>query len=116
MISLRTPETEERYAAVKKLRAPSECGICSDATLREFTHWRIIANRFPYDSIASVHHMVVPTVHKPEESLTSEEWEELDAIKRTYIAEKYEIVLETMPTKKSIPDHFHLHLIVLIPG
>lgn len=115
MNSLRTQETEARYTAVKALREPAECGICNDLTLREFTHWRIVANQFPYDMIASVHHMAVPKRHVPEEAVTDEEWTELDAIKRGYIAENYEIVLETMPKKKSIPGHFHIHLLVLMP-
>ena len=115
MISLRTPETEARYTAVKLLREPAECGICNDLTIKEFTHWRIVANQFPYDAIAAVHHMAVPKRHASEESLTDEEWAELDVIKHDYVAEQYEIALETMPKKKSIPGHFHLHLLVLMP-
>jgi hypothetical protein len=54
--------------------------------------------------------MIVPLRHVGEDELSEEEKAELLAIKKSYINEHYDYSLEA--TGKSIPNHFHLHLIV----
>lgn len=112
-VTLRTPETEELYKKRKEERNSATCPLCEDKeTLHAFTHWRIVENSFPYDVFAEVHHMILPLRHITERELTEQECAELLAIKEGYIAEHYNFVMEPTATQKSIPSHFHLHLVV----
>ena len=74
--------------------------------------WRIIPNDFPYTRIAALHHMVVPKRHVKEDELSQEEWMEYNQLKHSYINDNYEFIIEPTNRKKSIPAHFHIHLIV----
>jgi hypothetical protein len=56
--------------------------------------------------------MLVPIRHTTEADLTVNEIMELAGIKSQIIAEEYDWIIEPTPKNKSIPDHFHLHLIV----
>lgn len=88
------------------------CGLCEAESLKEFGLWRVIDNRFPYDRVASVSHMIVPKRHVGEKGVTAEEWAELMTIKDEYLHEAYEFFIEATHKKKSIPGHYHIHLIV----
>lgn len=90
---------------------PTFCHLCEAPSVIEFEHWRIIENKFPYDEIARRHDMIVPKVHKREESLTSAELQEFAELKKTYINDTYQMVMESVPKNKSLPQHFHLHLL-----
>lgn len=115
MLSLRSKETEKKYQEVRAERDPSFCALCEATPLEEFTHWKILQNDFPYDEVASTHDMLVSKRHVTEGEITQEEWLEYNKIKHGYVAEKYEIVMEGTQKLKSIPDHFHVHLLVLHP-
>ncbi len=114
MATLRTAEMRDKYRALIAERASSEeCFLCSADALRTFKLWKIIANNFPYDRIAAVHHMIVPLRHVGESGLSKEEKTELFEIKKSYIEEKYQFILEATDKTKSIPTHYHLHLITV---
>lgn len=34
--------------------------------VKEFKHWVIVQNQYPYDAVAEVHHLLAPRVHVPE--------------------------------------------------
>lgn len=87
------------------------CVLCEKVPLHKFVHWKIISNDFPYDLIAEVHEMIVPIRHSIEEGLTQEERDEFFEIKQGYL-QKYGYIIEATRTVKSIPEHFHLHLII----
>ena len=72
----------------------------------------MINNTFPYDRIAETHHMIIPNSHVTEEGLSDEVKREFKKIKDEYIHKNYEYIIEATHKKKSIPEHFHLHLIV----
>lgn len=113
MPTLRTAKTEKIYAEHKKNGGLSNgCPLCLESAIKEFKYWRIIDNKFPYDKIAEVHHMITPKRHVAEGSLDEEEKEELYKIKTTYVAKNYDFIIEASPRLKTIPAHFHLHLIV----
>ncbi|MEZ4195501.1 MAG: hypothetical protein R3B53_03900 [Candidatus Paceibacterota bacterium] len=114
MKSLRTVETEAEYQKVKSTRNSSDgCYLCEEMeTVVEFKYWRIILNDFPYDTLAKVHHMIIPKEHIKESELTPEAKDELVELKSSYLDENYEYLLEALTSKKSIPAHHHLHLIV----
>lgn len=73
--------------------------------------WKIVKNDFPYDKVASRHDMLIPLRHCIESNLTSEELREFVQIKRD-ISDQYDMFLENTNEKtRSIPEHFHLHLL-----
>ena len=113
MARLRTQESEEKY---KKLIAAGYlnggCKLCESPSIKDFRYWRIIRNDFPYDLIAQVHDMIVPRRHVKEHSLSREERTEYAVIKTTYVENNYEFIIEPTVKLKSIPEHFHLHVIV----
>jgi hypothetical protein len=114
MSSLRTDPTEKKYEAFLAERgSQGACPLCIDPSEREFTHWKILKNNFPYDRIAAVHDLIVPIRHVPEQEITPEEWAEYQQIKKDVLKKSYEYILE--PVAHSIPGHFHLHLIVAKP-
>ena len=89
------------------------CKLCAAPHLQTFAHWAIISNRFPYDRIASRHEMIVPKRCVKENEITEEEWAEFRKIKEEYIHKNYDFIMEATYVKKTIPGHFHLHLIVV---
>lgn len=46
-----------------------------------------------------------------ESELTDAEREELFQLKQAVLNKKYECILENLPGQKSVPDHYHVHLI-----
>lgn len=114
MASLRTPETEARYKAlIAQGGLTRGCALCVAPSLREFTHWRIILNSFPYDRIADVHHMCVTRRHVSDTELSAEEKSEFEQIKHEVLHAEYEFLIEATYKTKSIPSHAHIHLITV---
>jgi hypothetical protein len=89
------------------------CKLCTAPHLKTFDHWTIIENRFPYDRIASRHEMIISKRCIKEQEITEEEWAEFRKIKEEYIHKNYDFIMEATYVKKTIPGHFHLHLIVV---
>ncbi len=114
---LRTKEGAEAYDAYRGAGCLEEngCVLCGSSIIESFEHWRIIPNRFPYDLIAKEHHMLIPNRHVVEHELTDDERRELLMLKHEGL-EKYDYFIEANDGKKSIPEHFHLHLIVGRPA
>lgn len=56
--------------------------------------------------------MLVPLRHVQERELNEEELKELRKIKETYVNIEYDWIMEPVPKGKTIPAHFHLHLIL----
>jgi len=110
---LRTPEGSERYHVyIAGGGLAGGCRICEAEPVKDFVHWKIVKNRFPYDKVAAIHDMITPKRHAVEQELSEEERAELQQIKTTYLNATYEYLLEAVHKKKSIPSHFHLHLLV----
>ncbi len=114
MGTLRTKETEDKYDAYKAAGELKKagCKLCEAPALRTFTYWKMTDNKFPYDKAASIHHMVMPREHWGEADIPAEAWAELQELKKTYLNENYEFLIEPMAKKKSIPAHLHFHVIV----
>ena len=113
MATFRTEETEKKYSEARDHGWDSGvCHLCSDPSIKEFAYWRIIDNLFPYDKIASTHHMLIPKRHVIEKDLTEEEKAELYSIKYGYVNDNYEFVMEVVPKGKTLPPHLHLHLLI----
>ncbi|MCE9644186.1 hypothetical protein K8Q93_03030 [Candidatus Parcubacteria bacterium] len=112
MVSLRTEEAKNKYNEHRRVSTSEPCPLCGREAIKAFKYWKIILNHFPYDRIAEVHHMLVPMRHVAEDALDEEELEELKAIKTTSAHMDYDWIIEATHKNKSIPEHFHLHLIV----
>jgi len=114
MSSLRKKESEETFQDFMKKTGKNEpCSLCNKPSVKDFQDWRIVENSFPYDRIASTHHMIVPRRHVAESELNDNERAGLIEIKKDAINSNYEYVIEATNRKKSNPAHFHLHLILL---
>lgn len=108
---LRSKKLADEYVAYRKSGALDQsCVLCDREPIKSFNYWKIIKNDFPYDLIAKTHHMIVPLRHIQEADIAPEEWAEFKAIKANDLG-AYEYIIETTNHIKSIPTHFHLHLI-----
>ena len=78
MGTLRTKKTYEKYLELRAEEAGENiCGLCEENMLvKEYTYWKILNNRFPYDNIAKINHMIIPKRHVTESKLTEEEKKE----------------------------------------
>jgi hypothetical protein len=87
-----------------------------ESCIKEFEHWVIIPNEFPYDAISTTNHMIATkrAVAFDWRLLTLEEEKEIDMLKETYLNEHYDVVWENLPKGQTVPAHFHLQLLVLM--
>lgn len=116
---LRTDETRQRY--IEEVKKRDETGsakhftynLDEESILKEFTHWVVIPNKFPYDLIAEDHHLLVPRRTFSELSdATEEEYKELQEIKLT-LGNDYSFLLESLHKQATVARHLHFHLIKL---
>lgn len=117
---LRSDEMMTKYMEVIKEREEKDIKYNPftsnhETLVKEFNHWNIIENEFPYDAIATVSHMIATKREVPFDwrLLTLEEEKEIEYLKETYLNEHYDVVWENLPKGQTIPKHFHLHLLVL---
>ena len=111
--SWRSEETHNLYAADRALNVSSDkCPLCTAESVKEYIHWRIIPNKYPYDATTSTHRMIVPKEHVVETGVSLEALQELKSLKMTDLNDEYAFIMEVLPKNKSIPGHFHLHLLV----
>ena len=110
---LRSEEAASKYEEEIKNHAPSDgCNLCNDedSTIQEFTHFVLMRNKFPYDRYFTKSDMIVSKRHVTELELNQEERAELSEIKKT-LSDSYDSLIEHLPKQKSIPGHYHLHVI-----
>ncbi|MBI2623789.1 MAG: hypothetical protein HYW65_04475 [Candidatus Liptonbacteria bacterium] len=113
MGTLRTEERERIYTAYRNRgELAGECKLCNKPPLQSFRFWKIAENSFPYDKIAEAHHMIISFRHVTESGLNAKELKEIGELKTGYINKNYDFVMEPTQKNKTIPEHFHLHLIV----
>jgi len=111
-VTLRSEETAERYVEFLEKGEKLNCIYCDrELFVKKFKHWVISENRFPYDKISELSHILYPKRHiAEEENFTDDEREELLKIKKEEMQD-YDLILESTANSKSRPDHFHLHLL-----
>ena len=113
---MRNPRTKKTFSKYMNFIAEGfleKCNLCDKKktkSIKEFKYWRIIKNQFPYDRITKINHLIVLKRHVISAKLNKKEREELEKIKIDYMVGNYDYTLESL--KKSIPDHFHLHLMI----
>ena len=118
MQSPRKPKTAKAYAEFKKQRL-AEMGsydhlnLKDETVVKEYTHWLIILNRFPYDAMTSVNHMLVPKrAFEDYYKADNDERQEYHKIIKELAAEDYyDAMVENFPRSRSISRHNHVHLV-----
>ena len=114
--TLRSTKTQTTYMQFLEDKIdgkiPEKCIFCDkELFVKEFKHWIILENRFPYDMLYETSHMLATKRHVPTEmDLTINEMTELHIIKNEHLS-NYDIILENIGDKISIRDHFHLHIL-----
>jgi len=109
----RTPEMDERYKKHKENNDLSSFvfDLDKEEIIKDFKFWVVITNAFPYDGVLSTHHMLVPKRYFAESrDMNSEERNELENIKDK-VGETYDGLFENFTHKRSVPVHFHIHLV-----
>jgi len=117
MTGLRTHKLHKKYKKYQRASfRPGQCVLCDKVgakTLKNFRHWRIVRNLFPWNRVAKIQHLIIPKRHAMYPRLNNQERKELEKIKLDYLNNQYDVLAEATPRIQSVPEHFHLHLIVL---
>ncbi len=118
MKSPRTPETSKAYKAFKeekqaKSGTTNHLDITDEIIVKEYTHWLIIENRFPYDAMTSINHMLIPRRSFGDHyEATKEERAEYHTIIQELAAnDYYDALVENFPRSRSLSRHAHIHLV-----
>lgn len=108
--SLRSAATEARYRA--DIAAGRTRPLDKLPTLIEWNHWRLASNDYPYDAAFGVHDLLIIKRDSVAErwGLNDAEKNELDEIMRTYVYPIYHTTFETVPSRRSAPQRYHLHV------
>lgn len=118
----RTLETQKRYDDDRKkgetIITTDESGNryldwTQEQPIREYEHWVIIPNRYPYDAIFVQHDLLIPKRHFSFiREATNEERHEYYRIKKELDGEGvYESIIENFSNSRSVQKHFHAHLV-----
>ena len=117
MKTWRLPESEQVYTIYReanKDKFQNRCLICEIPIKQRLGLFNIVPNEFPYDAVSTLNDMLVLAVHQP--CLTIPLMRELEKTKELLAwYGTYDLMLENMPSKKTVPGHWHLHLLRLRP-
>lgn len=108
--TLRTQSCQKEYMRYLEEVYDQSCIFCAkDLLIQEFDLWILIQNRFPYDKVFIDHMMLAPKRHVEElYELTTDEQLELDKL---FDVISHNMVILNRRTDRSIPRHFHFHLV-----
>lgn len=112
MTSLRTSKDEKIYQEFLKDWVP-KCIYCEQELLiQKYKYWILLDNKFPYSAIARTHLMLASKRHIVEQGeLTLDEISELyDLLDKL----EYDMVIMNKKRNRSVPSHFHFHIIRLL--
>lgn len=116
-MSLRRQASERLYQMVRQQGGLRP--LHDEPSLADFTHWRIIANRFPYDSFFVTHDLLLPKrVVGRFVDLSQLERGELEELlaEGGYVDGHYDAYFVSTVGKRSIPSHCHAHLLGFHPN
>ena len=110
---LRSKETNDRYLDLIKKGEALTTFKDIDA-IEEWGYWKIVPDQFPYDRISKTHHLLVPKrIFASSKDMTAEERKEYESILETYAKENYDVYIKKLSDNKTVPGHYHLHLLTL---
>lgn len=108
-MSLRSKMAELKYQQAK--RNSQTVPLAEEPSIKEWQHWRLIANRFPYDIAYKQHDMLLPIREVGAwHNLTADEQAEFWLIIDSYVEPQYDLWFVNTNKRRSILTHFHVHL------
>lgn len=113
MISYRTKKTQDKYDKYLKEKYNFRCILCiQDMKIKEYDHWILLKNKFPYDAYYKNHRLLATKRHiKYLSELTREEQAEFNKLIDKNEGEiKYQLKMFNAEERRSIPRHLHFHL------
>lgn len=110
-MSLRTAAGEQAYQDAKASRSTTPLELVP--AIKVFEHWRIIDNDFAYGvAYKRCHMLAVKRAGAGQwHDLNAEEIAELNKLKKQYLYDEYDQIIENCPNRRSVPHLFHLHLV-----
>lgn len=120
MSLFRTNDNLENYVKFKNSIPNDYCPFCDTNNIvttrtivKKYNYWTMIENDFPYDKVARVHQLLVLNRHVgKEKDLTIAELTELVQLKNQLLENDDYEFLENNIRRRSIPNHFHIHLLI----
>lgn len=80
-------------------------------SVKEWEHWRMIENDFPYNVLTKKHHMLTPKrLFANESEICDKERKELIEIKKE-VVDDYDAIIENFVHQRTFKNHYHLHFI-----
>lgn len=106
-MSLRLFKTEIQYQ--KDRQKGNTRDLLDEPILTQYKYFRLIDNRYPYDAIFQVHHMLIPNrLVGASDKFTREEKTELEELRKTLFT-KYSTVIENYIARTNTA-LWHIHL------
>lgn len=87
--------------------------FADEEVVHEYEHWVIIKNRFPYDNIAAINHLLVSRepiellIQAPEAVRTEYE----NIVHNLAHLERYDAIIQNLPGATTVRAQYHVHLI-----
>lgn len=108
-VSLRSLEDEAAYTKAKQ-KGRAKKPLHKEKPLKEWEHWLLIENEFPYTAVFKTHHMLIPKREISRKQIKDQEKRELDEI-LDELEKTYDTMMINFPNKQSIKHHHHIHLL-----
>lgn len=109
----RSHESQTAYEEFVKTNSSESFNLADETVVQEFEHWTIIENRFPYDNMAHVNHLLVSK--KPLQSAHAAPnniKEEFESIIESLVNEEfYDARIENFPQVTTVKTQYHIHLV-----
>ena len=111
-VTLRSTATEQRYQT--DIAAGKTRPLEIMPSIKQWEHWRLVENDYPYDAFFKTHHMLVIKRGGVAErtDLNDTERAELEQILKQFVYPGYHFWFENCPRRRTAPGIYHLHLIV----
>lgn len=108
-VSLRSYRDEVNYT-IRKKKTTKLKPLHEEPRLKEWKHWAVIDNAFPYTITFKTNHMLIPKREVAKQDLNKAELAELDKVLEE-LSEQYDCHLTNFPAKQSRKNHYHIHLL-----
>lgn len=113
-MSLRTAASEYAYQMAQQKNTVQK--LHEKTSLKEWRHWRLVDNDFPYTVAFTVHRMLLPKRKVADlTELSLEEFTELLSILAGEINDEYDLWFVNTHKRRSILSHFHIHVATYVP-
>lgn len=108
-VSLRSYRDEINYA-IRKKQTKKLKPLHEEPRLKEWEHWALIENAYPYTITFKTNHMLIPKREVEKKDLNSAELAELEKV-LDELSSEYDCQMTNFPSKQSRKNHFHIHML-----